>query len=87
MSKKLQLVGVLNTDFETKTDASAKLEEAKAYTDTVASDKANISHDHADVHYTKTEIDNLELITADDVDTICGTTIEVASADNSEVTF
>lgn len=36
--------------------------------------------------YTKTEIDNLELITVDDIDTICGATIEVANLSN-EVTF
>lgn len=37
--------------------------------------------------YTKSEIDNLELITVADIDAICGTTIQVASASNSEVTF
>jgi hypothetical protein len=36
-------------------------------------------------YYTKTEIDNLELITVDDIDVICGATIQVATA--SEVTF
>lgn len=35
--------------------------------------------------YTKTEIDNLELITVADIDAICGATIQVATA--SEVTF
>lgn len=35
--------------------------------------------------YTKAEIDNLELITVDDIDIICGTVIQVAS--DSEVTF
>ena len=36
-------------------------------------------------YYTKTEIDNLELITVEDIDTICGAAIQVASL--SEVTF
>lgn len=35
--------------------------------------------------YNKTEIDNLVLITVDDIDTICGTNIEIATA--SEVAF
>jgi hypothetical protein len=37
-------------------------------------------------YYTKTQIDNLELITISDIDTICGSTISVASLDN-EVSF
>ena len=37
-------------------------------------------------YYTKTEIDNLELITVDDIDTICGTIIQVVNS-TSEVTF
>lgn len=36
--------------------------------------------------YTKTQVDNLELITVDDIDTICGTTIQVATL-NNEVRF
>lgn len=36
-------------------------------------------------YYTKTEIDEMEFITLDDIDAICGTTIQVASL--SEVTF
>ena len=46
----------------------------------------NITLSASDVGaYTKSEIDNLELITVEDIDTICGTTIQVATA--SEVTF
>lgn len=37
--------------------------------------------------YTKTEIDNMELITIDDIDTICGGAIQVTSINDSEVTF
>lgn len=37
--------------------------------------------------YTKTEIDNLELITVADIDAICGTTIQDASNSANEVTF
>ena len=36
-------------------------------------------------YYTKTEINNLELITVEDIDTICGATIQDATT--SEVTF
>ena len=45
--------------------------------------KANISHTHDDVYYTKTEIDDLELITIEDIDAICGGNIVAAS----EVTY
>lgn len=46
----------------------------------------NITLSAADVNtYTKSEIDNLELITLSDIDTICGTEYQIASA--SEVTF
>lgn len=46
----------------------------------------NITLSASDVGtYTKTEIDNLELITLADIDAICGTTIQDAST--SEVTF
>lgn len=40
------------------------------------SDKADTDHNHDDVYYTQTEIDVMELITTDDIDTICGQTIE-----------
>ena len=46
-------------------------------------DSFGTSHDHDDKYYTKTQIDNMELITVGDIDTICGTTIQMAS----EVTF
>lgn len=36
-------------------------------------------------YYTKDELENLELITTDDIDGICGATIQVATT--SEVTF
>lgn len=38
-----------------------------------------------DTYATKTELDNLELITVEDIDTICNTIIQTATA--SEVTF
>lgn len=56
---------------------------AKDYTDSVAAGKADSVHTHNDIYYTKSEIDNLELITVDDIDTICGSNIVAAS----EVTF
>lgn len=36
-------------------------------------------------YYTKTEVDNLELITVNEIDTICGNSIKIASAEG--VTF
>ena len=45
--------------------------------------KADSGHLHNDTYYTKTEIDNSEIITIDDIDSICGGNIVPAS----EVTF
>lgn len=41
--------------------------------------KADSAHAHNDIYYTKTEIDSLELITTDDINTICGASIVSAS--------
>lgn len=49
------------------------------------SGKADTSHDHNDIYYTKAEVENLELITTDDIDEICGAIIQMANA--SGVTF
>lgn len=61
------------------------LTSAQTYTDTEVAKKADSSHTHNDTYYTKSEVDDMELITVDDIDAICGTTILVATA--SEVTF
>ena len=49
------------TDAESKSDASTKLEEAKAYADTAVetaiADKAEKEHTHDDIYYTETEVD------------------------------
>lgn len=45
----------------------------------VATGKADAEHTHGDIYYTKTEIDNMELITVDDIDAICGASIKSAS--------
>ena len=48
---------------------------------------SNITLSASDVGaYSKTEIDNMEFVTVDDIDTICGAAIQVASLSN-EVTF
>lgn len=44
---------VISSTYETKTDASAKLTEAKGYTDTVASGKADKDHNHDTVYDAK----------------------------------
>lgn len=46
--------------------------------DTIAR-KSDIGDIDLTNYYTKTEIDNLELITVEDIDTICGATIQLAS--------
>lgn len=51
----------------------------------VAVGKADKDHNHDDVYVSKVDIENLELITVNDIDTICGATIQVASS--GEVTF
>ena len=48
---------VITSTYETKTDASAKLDEAKAYADDLASGKSDTGHNHDDKYYTETEID------------------------------
>lgn len=47
--------------------------------------KSDDSHTHNDIYYTETEIDNMEFITINDIDTICGANIQYASI--NEVTF
>lgn len=44
-------------------------------TDIALSGKSNVGHTHNDIYYTKTEIDNIELITVEDIDNICGSTV------------
>lgn len=53
--------------------------------DTALATKAEVEHTHeiSDVNGLQTALDNLELITVEDIDTICGTVIQLAS----ETTF
>lgn len=51
----------------------------------VVATKADTEHNHDDRYYTKAEFDAFELITVDEIDGICGATIQVASL--NEVTF
>lgn len=60
-----------------KTDLAEDVQES---INTIAN-KADSSHDHLAIHYTKTEVDNLELITTDDIDAICVTTTGVVGAE------
>lgn len=66
----------VNDEFEAIGEAINILE-------TVIDNKASVSHNHNDLYYTKSEFENLELITVDDIDAICGTSIALAN----EVTF
>lgn len=43
-------------------------------TKTEVNNKAELSHTHNDLYYTKAEIDSYEFITTDDIDAICTTT-------------
>lgn len=56
-----------------------------ALSDINASIDGKVSVSALENYYTKNEIDNLELITLEDIDAICGTTIQIAST--SGVTF
>ena len=47
---------------------------------------SNNEHDHNEVYYTKDQIDAMEFITVEDIDAICGTTIQV-SINGDEVVF
>lgn len=61
------------------------VENIKEYVDNAVDSKADTDHNHDEKYYLKTEIDNMEFITTDDIDSICGTTIQIATA--SEVKF
>ena len=50
------------------------ISEIKSYIINGLSGKANVSHAHDDLYYTKGQIDAMEFITEADIDTICGTT-------------
>lgn len=69
---------VIDAEFDAIGDAMGALELA-------IDGKADATHNHNDSYYTKTEIDGIELITVDDIDTICGANIQFANL--SEVTF
>lgn len=60
--------------YYTKDETDAKLD-AKAEADSLAN------------YYTKTEIDNLELITVEDIDAICGATIAIQMVGGNKVEF
>ena len=60
---------------------------AQTYTDTALSGKADLSHSHSDLYYTKTEFDSIELITPEEIDAICGSTTSVDVVSLSEGVF
>ena len=67
---------VLDAEFEAIGKSFEALESA-------IDDKADSTHNHNDIYYTKTEIDSFEFITTDDIDEICGSDIVAAN----DVTF
>ena len=56
LNRLLDFLNNLKTLFATKTELNGK---------------ADSAHTHNDIYYTKTEIDNMEFITAGDIDKIC----------------
>ena len=81
----------VHEEYETKEDAQIKLDEAKDYTDIGILAEAN-ARETGDTNtlnsakaYADSLITEMELITVNDIDTICGQTIQVATA--SEVMF
>lgn len=66
-------------------DNAKSLFATQTYADELAS--AISTHNHNNIYYSKTEIDNMEFITVDDIDSICGTVIQIVNANDSEVTF
>ena len=68
--------------FFTESSLSALIDEIKTYVINAVSNKADSTHTHSasDVNaYSKSEIDNIELITVADIDAICGSSIVSAS--------
>ena len=58
------------------------------YVDSTFAKKSDVKDVDLSNYYTKSEIDNMELISTSDIDTICSATIQVATASAaSEVTF
>lgn len=72
------------SEYETKTDAQTKLDEAIAYTDTEIAKKADINHDHNDKYYTETEVDTLIDGVHASIDSITNGSTPVKEAEHAE---
>lgn len=59
---------VIDAEFEAVSTAMNAL-------DVAIDGKADSVHNHNDIYYTKTEMNDITLITVDDIDNICGSTI------------
>lgn len=70
---------VISDTYETKSDATAKLTDAKKYTEDIAATKADKDHNHDEVYCKIVDIENMVLITVDEIDEICGSNIMMAS--------
>lgn len=60
------------------TNFATEIDEAVDLLTTAIESKADIVHHHNDLYYQKSEIDSLELITVEDIDAICGGSIQYA---------
>ena len=69
---------ITNT-YETKENVSSKIDEVTIYVDTNFALKSEIGNVNLSNYYNKTEIDNMEFITVEDIDNICAMNIQIAS--------
>lgn len=57
----------LKTTFAYKTDLNNAIEQLN--------EKASVNHTHDSRYYTKTQVDNMEFITVNDIDNICNKSV------------
>ena len=66
--------------YETKEDAQSKYLELTGKINSGSGGGGAIQdHDHNNLYYTKDEIETMEFINVDDIDAICGSSIQIAS--------
>ena len=66
------------TDKVLSANQGVVIKEAIDSLDAELDEKSDKNHNHNDIYFTKTEIENMEFIALDDIDEICGTSIQMA---------